>query len=150
MRGGSDDPGNYYFPQVAGSNAIKIESVPPGAEVFAMGEKIGLTPLAISPKEVFPTTYPKDKEPLYGKVTLRKSGCSDLTRTVSTKVMNVGLRVQLECGSPNSAPPEKSRDARGNGETAEQRLIRIKDLLDKGLITEEEAKKARERVVNDL
>ena len=37
-----------------------------------------------------------------------------------------------------------------NSETLEQRLDKIKELLIKGLISEEEAKKARERVLNDL
>lgn len=150
MGGGSNDASNYYLPESAGNNPIKIESEPSGAEVFAMGEKIGITPLAISPKNVFPTTYPKEKEPLYGKVTLKKSGCSDLTKTVSTKIANVGLRAQLECGGLNPAPPQRSRDTSVTSETAEQRLVKIKNLLDKGLITEEEAKKARERILNDL
>ena len=164
-------------------SAIKIDSEPPGADVFAMGEKIGATPLVISFKEIFPSTYPKEKESYYGKVTFRKAGCSDLTRAVSTKL--IVLRGELECESPKiteqespktasdadataeqkrikskdlldkeqsivPANPERSRDAVDTGASAEQRLIRIKELLDKGLITEEEAKRARERVINGL
>jgi cytochrome c-type biogenesis protein CcmH/NrfG len=34
--------------------------------------------------------------------------------------------------------------------TVEQRLEEIKDLQNKGLITDDEAKKAREHVLNDL
>jgi len=150
LNGGSDNPSNFYQPQSAGNNSIRIESDPPGAEVFAMGERIGTTPLTIGPKDVFPNTYPKEKEFLYGKVTLKKAGCSDVTKTVSTKIVNVGLRAHLECGDMNPALPQRSREASDTGETVEQRLVKIKDLLDKGLITEEEAKKARERILNDL
>ncbi len=41
-----------------------------------MGENIGVTPLLITQKDVFPTVYPSDKVSLYGKVTLRKAGCA--------------------------------------------------------------------------
>jgi len=128
--------------------AIKIDSEPPGADVFAMGEKIGTTPIVISSTDVFPTQYPKEKEAFYGKLIFRKTGCADLTRTVDRKL--VLLRAQLECGRPSAVAPEKPKVSPDSGENAEQRLTRIKELLDKGLITEEEARRARERVINEL
>jgi len=136
--------------QSAGNNPINVESEPTGAEVYVMGDRIGVTPLKVNPQDIFPITYPKDKESLYGKVTLRKAGCSDLTSTISMKITNVGLHVRLECGDTNPASPSAAKAAPGISESVEQRLEKIKDLLNKGLITEEEAKKARERVLNDL
>ncbi len=133
------------FPS-AGDNPIKIESTPPGAEVYVMGEKIGVTPININHKDVFPNTYPREKESVYGRVTLKKAGCADFTRTVSVEIGSAGLRAQLDCGDLNPASSKVPRSS----ETIEQRLDKIKDLLSKGLITEEEAKKARERVLNDL
>jgi hypothetical protein len=132
------------FP-AAGNNPIKIESVPSGADVYVMGEKVGVTPLQINHKDVFPNTYPRDKEPVYGRITLKKDGCADFTRTVSGEISNAGLHAKLDCAGidPAGAVPHSS-------ETAEQRLNKIKDLLNKGLITEEEAKKARERIIKDL
>ena len=112
-----------------------------------MGEKVGVTPLQISRKDVFPNTYPSNKESVYGRITLKKEGCSDFTRTVSAEIGNAGLHAKLDCGDTN---PASSRDAPRNSETVEQRLDKIKDLLNKGLITEEEAKKARERILNEL
>jgi hypothetical protein len=132
------------------TDTIKIESEPSGAEIYVMGEKVGVTPLKISPKDVFPNTYPKEKESLYGRVTLKKAGCSDFTRSVSTEISNAGLRAQLECVEMNPTLTRTSRDAPRNNETVEQRLDKVKDFLNKGLITEEEAKKARERILNDL
>lgn len=140
--------GNLLQAQAAGNNPIKIESDPTGADVFVMGEKIGVTPLEINPNVVFPTTYPKEKESLYGKVTLKRAGCSDVTKDIDIKTTNVGLHAQLQCG--DIAPVRMPKEAPGTSQSVEQRLQRIKDLLDKGLITEEEAKKARERVLNDL
>jgi len=161
-----------------GGNTIRIESEPTGADVFVMGEKVGATPVAIIPRSLFPLSYPKENESLYGKVILRKTGCSDLTEIVTTDEMRVGLlRVQLDCGTGTSPPSGQSRAAPGpsaaasapsaaapgpsqaapepspaspNAGTVEQRLMRIKDLLSKGLITEEEARKARERILKDL
>ncbi len=134
--------GNLFA--AAGDKPIKIESIPPGADVYAMGEKIGVTPLQLSRDKVFPNLYDKEKESLYGRVTLRKAGCLDFTRTISTEIGNNGLHAQMDCGDKNpAAAPHTS-------ETVEQRLDKIKELQSKGLITEDEAKQARERILKEL
>lgn len=152
MDGVEHDIGNMF--QSNTNNPIRIQSVPPGADVYVMGEKVGMTPLKLDQKAVFPNTYPKEKESLYGKVTLKKAGCSDYVKTVNSKIMDVGLKATLDCGQ--SAPqyqqgsaPQYSMPARMS-KTVEQRLEEIKDLQSKGLITEDEARKAREHVLNDL
>ncbi len=137
------------FPS-AGDNPIKIESDPSGAEVYVMGEKIGVTPLHISQKGVFPNIYPKEKISLYGSITIKKAGCSDFTRTVNAEISSAGLRAKLDCGNMNPVSSGTSGNVSPISETVEQRLDKIKDLLNKGLITEEEAAKARERVLKDL
>jgi len=134
--------GNLFA--VAGDKPIKLESIPPGADVYVMGEKVGVTPLQISRDKVFPNLYPKEKESLYGRVTLRKAGCLDFTRTISTEIGNNGLHAQLDCGDKNPAAAPR------NSETVEQRLDKIKELQSKGLITEDEAKQARERILKEL
>ena len=111
-----------------------------------MGEKVGVTPLKISHQDVFPNIYPREKLSLYGRVTLKKAGCSDFTRTVNSEISNGGLRAQLDCVSMSPASSRAFMEA----PNLEQRLDKIKELLNKGLISEEEAKKARERVLNDL
>ncbi len=140
---------------------IRIESDPEGADVYVMGEKVGVTPLKLGQRAVFPNTYPKDKESLYGQVTLKKAGCSDYTKSVNAKIVDVGLKAKLECGASSSPSASSSsgsevreirevRSAPRLSETVEQRLEHIKELLDKGLITSDEARKAREHVINDL
>ena len=141
--------GSNLFPS-AEENPIKIESNPSGAEVYVMGEKVGVTPLKINHKDVFPNIYPKEKVSVYGMVTLKKAGCSDFTRTVSAEISSGGLQAQLDCGDMSPASSTTSKGAPRISEPVEQRLDKIKDLLSKGLITEEEAKKARERILNDL
>ena len=146
--GVSNNLGNLLPPTE--NKPIKIDSDPSGAEVYVMGEKVGVTPLAVNRKDVFPIIYPKEKEFLYGKVILKKEGCLDFAKTVNPKIIDVGLHAQLSCRdmAPISSPA--SRDAPRISETVEQRLEKIKDLLNKGLITEDEAKKARASVLNDL
>lgn len=143
---GCSATGNYF--PAAGDNPFKVESEPTGAAVYVMGEKIGETPIMISHKDVFPNIYPREKESVYGRITLKKEGCLDLTRTVSAEISNAGLRARLDCGDLSPAPAGAGLPR--NSETVEQRLDKIKDLLSKGLITEEEAKKARERILSDL
>jgi hypothetical protein len=142
----SGGTGNLFA--AAGDRPIKIESIPPGADVYVMGENIGVTPMMLKRDRVFPNLYPKEKESLYGKVTLRKAGCLDFTRTISTAIGNYGLHAQLDCG--DMGPASISATASRARETVEQRLDKVKDLLGKGLITDEEAKKARERILNGL
>ncbi|MEO8343072.1 MAG: hypothetical protein ABI536_04565 [Gallionella sp.] len=137
------------FP-AAGDHPFKIESDPSAAAVYVMGEKIGVTPIMITPKDVFPNTYPREKVSVYGRITLKKEGCADFTRTVSAEISNAGLSAKLDCGDLYSASSKTSGDAPRSSETVEQRLDKIKGLLSKGLINEEEAKKARERILNDL
>ena len=115
-----------------------------------MGEKVGVTPLKISHQDVFPNIYPKEKLSVYGRVTLKKSGCSDFTRTISAEISNAGLRAQLDCVNMIPASSKTFMEAPHSSENLEQRLDKIKELLNKGLISEEEAKKARARVLNEL
>ncbi|MGA8864633.1 MAG: PEGA domain-containing protein [Gallionella sp.] len=137
-----------------------MESDPSGATVYVMGENIGVTPVEISQKDVFPTVYPGDKVSLYGKVTLRKAGCADLTKTINGNIIANGLRAKLDCANPAAVAPAPALPASAAPapsvvpppakETVEQRLDKIKELLDKGLISDDEAKKARARILNEL
>lgn len=145
LAAGCSSTGDMFPP--AGNNPIKVESIPSGAEVYVMGTKIGLTPLEVSHMDVFPNTYPREKESMYGRITLKKEGCFDYTRSVSGEVSRSGLQAKLDCTDMHSS---EAKDASRDNQTVEQRLNKIKDLLDKGLITEEEAKKARERILNEL
>lgn len=177
------DDAAKLFPSAADSSII-IDSVPPGATVLVMDKNVGTTPIRINRNDVFPLTYPREKESLYGMVTLKRTGCSDFTRTVSAKIMDRGLHAELDCNgakpvapqasvshaSEISRPSDTSRAndvsrtsevSRANdvsraseisrsGDAVEQRLEKIRDFLKKGLITEEEAQKARERALNSL
>lgn len=141
--------GGSAFPP-AGNAPFKVESDPAGAAVYVMGENIGVTPVQISHTDVFPNIYPREKESLYGKIILRKAGCKDYTRTVSGDITSFGLHAKLDCAASAPSATAQAAPQAAPGETVEQRLDKIKDLLNKGLISEDEAKKARARILNEL
>ena len=149
----SNGIGNMFATDANGP--IKVESNPSGADVYVMGEKVGVTPLKIDQKTIFPLNYPKEKESLYGKITLKKAGCQDYVKGVNAKILKVGVKAQMDCGdmNPQSAEGSYGRSVKAAprmSESIEQRLAHIKELQDKGVISEDEAKKAREHVLNDL
>jgi len=150
---GCSSSGNGGLFPSAVNGPFKVESMPSGADVYVMGEKIGITPVMVSRRDVFPNIYPHDKESLYGKVTIKKEGCFEYTRPVSAEISSKGLQAKLDCTTYKSIQEDVvpgSIAVAHDRATVEQRLEKIKDLFDKGLITEEEAKKTRERILNDL
>ncbi len=116
---------------------ITIESEPMGAAVFTMGNKIGVTPLTIRQEVVFPLTYIPEKRDLYGTIMLQKEGCKDYKQRVSTADYRYGIKAKLDCGQ-------------NKAESVEQRLRQLKDLHEKGLITDEEEKATRKRIMDSL
>jgi hypothetical protein len=138
---------------------VDVTSEPPGAEVYVMGERAGVTPLTLEQARVFPLTYPSEKQALYGKVELRKAGCQPAVRAVSTGAVAEGIRVMLDCGGarqppaqtqPNPVPPSATPAATAQKTGVDQRLRQVRDLLEQGLITEQEAHEIRMRILNEL
>ncbi len=145
------------------SGSTRVESVPAGAEVFAMGERLGTTPLDVEDARVFPVHYPRELAPVYGKIVLRHPGCEDLVRDLDLRAANEGIVAQLACPgavgeSPaaraapaatdaarsSPAPPEGARPR-----SAEERLAEIEALRSEGLLDEDEWRALRERVLRE-
>lgn len=147
---------------------LSVKSEPSGAEVWVMGAKVGETPLVVDEGLVFPLTYPKDKQALYGLVELRKAGCVSSTLSVSAKKVERGINAQLDCGvaapkpaavmsAPVSvvpvvpaAPAESTKPMVIEGASIEARLRRVTELRDKGVISEQEAQVIRQRILGEL
>lgn len=128
---------------------ISVESDPPGATVYAMGKSLGVTPLDIRQRDVFPPTYRLDQEPLYGLIVIRYAGCRDYTQHADIDAYRKGIKAKLECGEQKPADalraPQKNETS-----SIEKRLQLLKELQDKGLITEDEAKASRKRILEGL
>lgn len=142
---------------------VDVTSDPAGADVYAMGSKVGVTPLTLDQDAIFPLTYPSEKQALYGVVELRKAGCIPARQGLSTRAVAKGLHVKLDCGeaaradtSPQVQPARPAASANGQAPVVKEkpgielRLKQVKDLLDKGLITEQEAREIRQRILGEL
>jgi hypothetical protein len=128
---------------------IAIESDPPGATVYAMGKDIGVTPLDIRQRDVFPATYSPEQQPLYGIIVLRHPGCKDDTQHVDVVASRNGIKAKLECGAqkPATAPRAEQQDEKPS---IEKRLQLLKELQDKGLVTDAEARATRGHILEGL
>lgn len=156
-------------PMGAKPGRVDVTSDPAGADVYVMGSKVGVTPTTLDQDAVFPLTYPSEKQALYGVVELRKAGCITARQGLSTRALAKGLHVKLDCGEAARAEPVTSRPAQpaeqpaasANGQSPatpvvkqkpgiELRLREVQDLRDKGLITEQEAREIRQRILGEL
>lgn len=146
---------------------IAITSDPPGADVYAMGQRVGATPISLGKEAVFPATYPSEQQALFGSVELRKPGCSGSVQRVSLAAVARGVHVKLDCGeaasgaepvarqaqarqSPRAAVEAGPKPAPKHSASVEARLRHVQELRDKGVITEQEARETRQRILGEL
>ena len=106
-----------------------------------MGSRVGVTPLTLDEKTIFPLTYPEEKQALYGAVELRKADCSNAMQRVSTRALEQGVHIKLDCAGE---PVEAEKPG------IELRLRQLQALRDKGLVTEQEAREIRLRILGEL
>lgn len=136
---------------------IMLVSEPPGASVLADGIEIGSTPLAFSPGETFRSGFVSSESAILGyryvgKLAVRKPGCRDYVTEVDDNLLSKDIHVQLECDPDYQPPPAPAAPPQASGVTGspEQRLRRIEDLHDKGLLSDEEYRQLRQRVLDTL
>jgi hypothetical protein len=141
----------------AKSGEIFIESEPSGASVHAMGKRLGSTPVIVSHQDVFPVTYDPGQENLYGDLLLRKDGCQDYRQRVNSAILRKGAQVKLDCAELTTKPSstQASQDKQPDiaapiPATLKQRLMRLNELHQDGLITDEEYAAARRRILEEL
>lgn len=133
------------------ADELSVTSEPPAAEVYAMGERLGVTPLTIRQEAVFPVVYDRDREPLYGKLMLRKDGCREHTQRVSSAALHKGVVVKLDCGQPAAKEAVEKLEAPPRAaQTPALRLRRLDALHREGLISDEEYHTIRERILSEL
>ena len=143
-------------------DAVLIESVPPGAQVRVSGRDIGVTPLTVELDKAFPrhwnTRIKSDEEgfAFYRRLEtldLTKDGCEPYTRQVVEADLARDIKILLTC-DPNYQPaavvaPAAVPAAGANG-SMESRLRTLDELKSKGLVTEDEYRAQRQRLLNGL
>lgn len=141
---------------------FRVDSVPGGAEVFTIGGRVGTTPLTLSERDIYPNWYPDAQAQLYGMIVLRKAGCAEYTRRVGREDIARGIEAQLDCGqdevvplTPPAAEPAPAVPAAAATTSASaailQRRLRqlqvLQEMLEDGLVTEQEERTIRKRIL---
>lgn len=158
------------------SDRLVVESTPPGAEIWIMDKREGVTPMVLPIKKVFPEQFKPDEIGLYGRVRLVKPGCESVTLPVSNDALANGMKVKLKCAevipavgvtpgaSPYGAPATGFGAAPGRSSSdlvpaaptpalplsVKERLQQLQDLRRDGLITEDEYQSVRKRILDSL
>lgn len=144
------------------SRTFEVRSNPPGAEVRTISGAHGETPASITERDVYPNTYPSDKQDLYGLVILERPGCKEEAVRLGAADIRQGLSVDLDCESAGAAPtgrrsgPPASRpgkaETRTEAESMPDRRLRqlrvLQELHDEGLLTDEEEARIRRRILD--
>ncbi len=154
------DSGDLFRPR-----RFQVDSVPGGAEVFVIGGRVGRTPLTLSERDIYPNWYPDEQAHLYGVIVLRKAGCAEFSRNVDLDDIAVGIEARLDCGqdevadaqvpvsdpAPASAPVADAGMTPAAAATLQRRLRQLKvlqELMEDGLVTEQEERTIRKRILD--
>jgi hypothetical protein len=145
---GSGCGGAALFPSSDGRT--RVDSVPDGADVFVMGERLGATPLDLDDARAFPLRYPAEQRALYGKVVLRHEGCREYVAPLSVDAANHGIVAELDCDEPGAAGVSAPSAApAGERPSLTERLRGIDELEGQGLISADERRLTRARVLDE-
>lgn len=134
--------------------SIVINTDPQGAQVYVAGREIGVTPVTVVLDERFPRHWTgrahPDEEAVFSyrrmeTVDFKKEGCQPYTHVYVEQELKDDVMVRLKC-DPNYKPAAPAASAH----SLEQRLRALDDLKSKGLVTDEEYKAQRQRILNSM
>ena len=141
------------------SGHIRITSEPAGAIAYADGAELGATPLAIAPGNHFRSGFVGFSYRYVGKLSIKKPGCETWSTEVNDAILSKDIHARLKC-DPNyqplstAAPSSGSSSNSGSNSPSKdqtiERLERIETLHKKGLISDEEYKQSRTRIIEKL
>jgi len=136
---------------------IQITSEPSGAEIYLMGTKAGVTPSEIRDRDIYPVSYKPEMEKYYGSVILRKEGCKEFRKRLTRKEVIKGLSAKLDCGAGTAKaiapepPPAAMPVTTPPPVLPEQQLEQLRTLQklqEEGILSVEEEKKLRKRILD--
>lgn len=136
------------------SGRIRITAEPAGAMAYADGAELGATPLTIAPGNHFRSGFVGFSYRYVGKLSIKKPGCETWSTEVNDAILSKDIHANLKC-DPNyrpaaAAPAPGTPAGTATGDQAIERLERIESLRRKGLISEEEYKQLRGRILEKL
>ena len=157
----------------SGRKGITIDSDPQGADILADGKNIGKTPMHIKQDDVFPPHWYGRNYMVKGVLEIQKEGCEGVSMEVNDLVLSKDIRKSLTCkpgmkqkapvadkpvkqkGAPVVAAPaavEPKPAARSSSVDTEieNRLSKLKDLRDRGVISSKEYTEQRKRILESI
>lgn len=144
MGGGEDQAGK-----------IRITSDPAGAIVYADGSELGAAPLQITPGSHFRSGFAGFSYRYIGKLSIKKPGCETWSTEVNDFVLSKDIHAKLKCDPGYTAAAVLPAGGASNagapkGDQTIERLERIESLHKRGLISDEEYKQSRARIIEKL
>lgn len=148
------------------SKSADVTSSPTGAMVYAGALELGETPLKHNLYDAFPAGWQNSIYQAQGILLIKKEGCKDFTMKVSDLILSKPIHADLKCSVVTKADkPAVAVPAAAKSETkpvtklgakpvpkskTEKRLAELEALFKKQIITKEEYKMTRMRILNEL
>lgn len=135
------------------SGRIMITSEPAGAIAYADDAELGATPLVITPGNHFRSGFVGFSYRYVGKLSIKKPGCETWSTEVNDAILSKDIHTKLKCDpnyQPAAAPSPGTPAGTATGDQTIERLERIETLHKKGLISDEEYKQLRVRIIEKL
>jgi hypothetical protein len=144
-------------------NLANVTSNPSGATVYANILELGKTPLRHNLFDAFPAGWQNSVYQAQGILIVKKEGCDDFTLKVTDHILRNPIHAELKCsetsktkesmpvvksGVTATVAPTVTPTATQRGGT-EKRLVELEALYKKGVITKDEYKTTRERILNE-
>ncbi len=157
--------GSETLPGAPKLRSFVVDSQPPGAEVHTITGRQGVTPAFVSERDIYPNSYPADRQALYGKVILRRPGCAEYAKRITLDDIRQGLNASLECEparetatrakdeitEPESTARAKPESPAPNSQTLPRRRLHqlrvLEELHEEGLLSAEEERTIRRRIL---
>lgn len=132
---------------------VTLKTRPQGATVIANGEIIGVTPLEINPDELFPAKFKGYQWEREGTLQFERVGCKSQSWPVTNESVKRSVRVDLDCepGAAAMAPRPATIEpipVPKTGASTLERLQELNQMQQRGLISEEEFRLMRQRVLD--
>ncbi len=138
------------------SGTIRVTSEPAGAVAYADGAELGVTPLEIVPGNHFRSGFVGLSYRYTGTLSLKKAGCEPWSTEVNDYILSKDVHATLKCDAaapaaePAVLPPGPAPAAPHGTDPYVERLERIESLHKKGLISDEEYRQLRARILEKL
>ena len=141
------------------SGQIRITSEPAGAIAYADGTELGATPLEFAPGSHFRSGFVGLTYRYMGRLSISKAGCETWSTEVNDNILSKDIHAILECdpyyrpaaAAPSSpAKPAVPIPEPASGDPYIERLERLESLRQKGLISDEEYRQLRARILEKL